>query len=75
MIRGVFERRRFLDLLQHFIVFDEDPDTGVVQKVIAGYHQYHAVNAAVDETSTAHHPGLSPRASSLRRARPDRSSG
>ena len=28
LVRGVFERQRFLDLLQHFIVFEEDPDSG-----------------------------------------------
>jgi hypothetical protein len=27
LLRGVFEPRRFLDLLQHFIAFEEDPDT------------------------------------------------
>ncbi|MGE0114494.1 MAG: type I restriction endonuclease subunit R [Steroidobacteraceae bacterium] len=53
MIRGVFERKRFLDLLQHFIVFDEDPDNGNIHKIIAGYHQFHAVNAAVEETVRA----------------------
>jgi len=53
LVRGVFERRRFLDLLQHFIVFEEDPDTGVVQKIMAGYHQFHAVNAAAEETVRA----------------------
>ena len=53
LIRGVFERRRFLDLLQHFIVFEEDPDSGELHKIIAGYHQFHAVNAAVEETVRA----------------------
>ncbi len=53
LIRGVFEKERFLDLLQHFIAFEEDPDTGAVQKIIAGYHQFHAVNAAVEETVRA----------------------
>ena len=47
LVRGVFERQRFLDLLQHFIVFEEDPDSGALHKIIAGYHQFHAVNAAV----------------------------
>ena len=28
LLRGVFERQRFLDLLQHFIVFEENADTG-----------------------------------------------
>ncbi|MCW5556840.1 MAG: type I restriction endonuclease subunit R [Verrucomicrobiae bacterium] len=53
LIRGVFERRRFLDLLQHFIVFEENPDTGALHKIIAGYHQFHAVNAAIEETVRA----------------------
>lgn len=53
LVRGVFEPRRFLDLLQHFIVFEEDPDNGAVHKILAGYHQFHAVNAAVEETVRA----------------------
>lgn len=53
LIRGVFERQRFLDLLHHFIVFEEDPDSGALHKIIAGYHQFHAVNAAVEETVRA----------------------
>ncbi len=53
LIRGVFNRSRFLDLLQHFIVFEEDPDSGALHKIIAGYHQFHAVNAAVEETVRA----------------------
>ncbi|MDP1611920.1 MAG: type I restriction endonuclease subunit R [Sulfuritalea sp.] len=53
LIKGVFERQRFLDLLQHFIVFEEDADSGALHKIIAGYHQFHAVNAAVEETVRA----------------------
>ncbi len=53
LIRGVFEKRRFLDLLQHFIVFEEDTDSDRLHKIIAGYHQFHAVNAAVEETVRA----------------------
>jgi type I restriction enzyme R subunit len=53
LVRGVFEPQRFLDLLQHFIVFEEDPDSGALHKIIAGYHQFHAVNAAVEETVRA----------------------
>jgi type I restriction enzyme R subunit len=59
LVRGVFERQRFLDLLQHFIVFEEDPDSGALHKIIAGYHQFHAVNAAVEETVRA--SGMTPR--------------
>ncbi|HOD48177.1 MAG: type I restriction endonuclease subunit R [Opitutaceae bacterium] len=58
LMRGVFERRRFLQLLQHFIVFEDDPDTGAVHKIIAGYHQFHAVNAAIDETVRASGMGV-----------------
>ena len=53
LVRGVFEKRRFLDLLRHFIVFEEDTDSGALHKIIAGYHQFHAVNAAVEETVRA----------------------
>jgi type I site-specific deoxyribonuclease, HsdR family len=53
LVRGVFEKRRFLDLIRNFIAFEEDADRGMVHKLIAGYHQFHAVKAAVDETIRA----------------------
>ncbi|KAB2907522.1 MAG: type I restriction endonuclease subunit R, partial [Dechloromonas sp.] len=53
LVRGVFEKRRLLDLLQHFIVFEADTETDRLHKIIAGYHQFHAVNAAVEETVRA----------------------
>ena len=52
VLQGVFEKRRFLDLIRHFIVF-EDVGGGVLVKKMAGYHQYHAVNVAVQETIRA----------------------
>jgi len=52
LLRGVFDKRRFLDLLRYFIVFEEDDDGTVVKKV-AGYHQFHAVNTALAETIRA----------------------
>jgi len=51
LIDGVFEPRRFLDLLRHFTVFGES-DAGLA-KIVAGYHQYHAVNRAVESTVRA----------------------
>ena len=46
VLKGVFERRRFLDFLRDFIVFG---DTGRdVFKILAGYHQFHAVRHAVE---------------------------
>ncbi len=51
LIEGVFEQRRLLDLLCHFTVFGE---TGSgLTKIIAGYHQFHAVNRAVESTIRA----------------------
>ena len=55
LLEGVFGHRRFLDLLRHFIVF-EDAGGGAIAKKIAGYHQFHAVNAAVEETLRAGAP-------------------
>jgi len=52
LLKGVFDRQRFLDLVRHFIVF-EDAGDGILIKKMAGYHQYHAVNAAVEETLRA----------------------
>lgn len=46
IIDGIFEKRRFLDLIRHFIVF-ENTDAGLPIKKMAGYHQFHAVNVAV----------------------------
>ena len=52
VLEGVFERHRFLDLIRHFIVF-EDAGGGKLTKKMAGYHQFHAVNVAVEETLRA----------------------
>ncbi|MBN1869529.1 MAG: type I restriction endonuclease subunit R [Candidatus Omnitrophica bacterium] len=52
LIRGVFEKRRFLDLIRYFIVF-EDAGGGLLLKKMAGYHQFHAVNVAIQETLRA----------------------
>jgi type I restriction enzyme, R subunit len=53
LVRGAFQKRRFLDLIRNFIAFEDDPDRGTTNKIIAGYHQFHAVKAAVDETLRA----------------------
>ena len=52
MLEGVFEPGRFLALVRDFIVFDDD-GSGALVKKMAGYHQYHAVRVAVDETLRA----------------------
>ncbi|MBI3845984.1 MAG: type I restriction endonuclease subunit R [Planctomycetes bacterium] len=50
-IEGLCAPRRFLDLLRDFIVFEDDG--GRITKKMAGYHQFHAVQVAVDETLRA----------------------
>ena len=54
VIEGVFEKTRFLTLIRDFIVF-EDTGSGIV-KILAGYHQFHAVSHAVECTIAATSP-------------------
>ena len=54
VIKGVFEKTRFLTLIRDFIVF-EDTGSGIV-KIVAGYHQFHAVRHAVESTVVATSP-------------------
>jgi len=50
LVEGVFDKERFLALLADFVVFREGAE---VSKVLAGYHQFHAVQKAVGETVVA----------------------
>jgi type I restriction enzyme R subunit len=52
ILEGVFDKRRFLQLIRYFVVF-EDEGGGKIAKKIAGYHQFHAVNVAIEETLRA----------------------
>ena len=52
LLRGVFDHAHLLELIRHFIVFEDD-GAGHVAKKMAGYHQFHAVNVAVQETLRA----------------------
>ncbi|HPY08392.1 MAG: type I restriction endonuclease subunit R [Patescibacteria group bacterium] len=61
LIKGMLAKNVLLDLIRHFIVFEkskkEDVKTGlssvVTIKKIAAYHQYFAVNKAIEETLRA----------------------
>ncbi|RKU26904.1 DEAD/DEAH box helicase [Candidatus Poribacteria bacterium] len=55
LIKGVFDKRRLLRYLKHFIVFEET-ESGAIAKKIAGYHQFHAVQTAVEATLKASCP-------------------
>ncbi len=52
LLRGVCDRERLLALIRNFIVFEDD-GSGVLEKKLAGYHQFHAVRVAVAETLRA----------------------
>lgn len=47
LLKGMFNKETLLDLVRHFIVFEEK------SKKLAAYHQYHAVNKAIDATLKA----------------------
>ncbi len=61
LIRGMLNKATLLDLIRNFIVFEKykkiDAKIGLTQietlKKIAAYHQYHAVNKAVESTRLA----------------------
>ena len=54
LVKGVFEQGRLLDIIRNFIVFSDEAK-GLVKRV-AKYHQYWAVNAAVESTIEAAGP-------------------
>ena len=51
MVRGFFNRELLLDYIRFFVLFTDDGET--ISKKIAGYHQFHAVRAAVKATVIA----------------------
>ena len=61
LISGMLNKETLLDLIRHFIVFEkskkEDTETGITTistvKKLAAYHQYYAVNRAVESTLRA----------------------
>ena len=61
LINGMLNKQTLLDLIRYFVVFEkskkEDPKTGIVSistvKKLAAYHQYYAVNRAVESTLRA----------------------
>ena len=45
---GIFEKNRFMDILENFLLYSKDATDKF--KILAGYHQYFAVNKAVKST-------------------------
>lgn len=54
LIRGVLAPELLLDYLRYFVLFEDD---GRFFKKIAGYHQFHAVRAAICQVVQASRPG------------------
>ena len=61
LINGMLNKETLLDLIRHFVVFEkskkEDAKTGIISistvKKLAAYHQYYAVNRAVESALRA----------------------
>jgi type I restriction enzyme R subunit len=54
LVRGVLAPAYLLDYLRYFVLFEDD---GTLVKKIAGYHQFHAVRAAIAQVVAASRPG------------------
>ena len=55
LVRGLLAPAILLDYLRFFVLFEDDGTTLI--KKIAGYHQFHAVLAAIVQVVTASRPG------------------
>jgi type I restriction enzyme R subunit len=51
LFEGMFEKNRFLDILENFILYSVDATDYI--KILAAYHQYFAVNKALTSTQNA----------------------
>ncbi|WDM58730.1 type I restriction endonuclease subunit R [Pseudomonas sp. NEEL19] len=54
LVRGGLQPALLLDYLRYFVLFEDD---GRLVKKIAGYHQFHAVRAAIQQVVSASRPG------------------
>ncbi|MDN5431982.1 MAG: type I restriction endonuclease subunit R, partial [Pseudomonadales bacterium] len=54
LVRGALAPNMLLDYLRYFVLFEDD---GRLVKKIAGYHQFHAVRAAIGQVVSASRPG------------------
>lgn len=53
LVRGLLAPAMLLDYLRYFVLFEDD---GTLVKKVAGYHQFHAVRAAIHQVVTASRP-------------------
>ena len=53
LIKGLFNKETFLQFIKYFCIFEEDK---TIIKKIAEYHQYHAVQKAVERIVSSSKP-------------------
>jgi type I restriction enzyme R subunit len=58
LVEGVFHPSRLFRLIEGFVAFEEDKDGDQIHKLLAGYHQFHAVETALRETLRASGMGV-----------------
>jgi len=51
LLKGIFQKENFLELIRHFIVFEAERNG--LSKKMAAYHQFHAVRKAINQTVKA----------------------
>ncbi len=51
LLKGMFDKERLMDIIKQFVLFQVDGND--TYKILAGYHQYHAVNKAIKTTFEA----------------------
>jgi len=54
LFQGMLDKKILLDLIRHFMVFEQERQD--IHKKLAAYHQYHAVNKAIETTLRASGP-------------------
>ena len=53
LIKGLFNKKTFIQFIKHFCIFEEDK---TIIKKIAEYHQYHAVQKAIERIVSSSKP-------------------
>ena len=48
LVRGAFDKERMVDLIKNYILFTTED--GTLNKIMSAYHQYYAVEEAIDST-------------------------
>lgn len=56
LLKGMCQPDRFLDIIRSYIVFERDEEKHTYIKKLAAYHQYWAVNKALDSTLNSIQP-------------------